>query len=191
METPDAMYLKPAPLAESNDPKIKALAKEIVGAKKGAAAAKAVFSWVRDNIDWQIVPVVGAKGVLARKPMQAECADKNNVFVALSRAAGIPARYVLVTGRLKVKRKDLDAEIPHVAAEVFVGGKWTMADPSYGKNTKDLIEACEWGEPIWKSLKGEPAPMAALPAPMFPDGINEALKTNPIALKYKELLSKK
>jgi transglutaminase-like putative cysteine protease len=191
MEVADAVYLNPAPLAESDNPKIKALAKEIVGKKKGAAAAKALFGWVRDKIEWQILPVIGAKGVLARKPMQAECADKNNVFIALSRAARIPARYVLVTGRLKVKRKDLDAEIPHVAAEVFVGGKWTMADPSYGENTKNIIEVCEWGVPIWKTLKGEPAPMAALPAPMFPDGINEALKTNPIALKYKELLSNK
>ncbi|MEM5804707.1 MAG: transglutaminase family protein [Candidatus Aenigmatarchaeota archaeon] len=191
METPDAVYLKPAPLAESDDEAIKALAKKIVGKKSGEAAAKALFSWVRDEIEWQIVPVVGAKNVLARKPMRAECADKNNVLVALARAAGIPARYVLITGKLKVKRKDLDVEIPHVAAEVFVGGKWVLADPSYGKNTKNIIEACQWGKPIWKSLKGEPTYVPALPAPMFPDGINEALKTNPIALKYKELLSKK
>ena len=181
-------FLKPAQLCEADDPAIRALVKKIVGKKKGLTAAKALFSWVRDKVEWQIVNVEGAKKVLGRKPMQAECADKNNVFVALARASGIPARYVLVTGFLKVKKKEVDAEIPHVAAEVFINGKWILSDPSYGKNTKSIIEESKFGEPTWKKAS-QIAPVPELPAPMFPDGINQALKQHPIALKYKELLA--
>lgn len=183
-------YLKATKLCECDSPKIRRLAKRIIGKKKGIAAARALFYWVREKIEWQIVPVVGAKRVLSRKPLRAECADKNNVMVALARAVGIPARYVLIMGRLKVKKKELDAVIPHVGCEVYIDGRWILADPSYGKNTRSIIEMCKWGKPVWKSAKSVQK-LVELPYPMFPREINKALKVHPIALKYKKLLSHK
>ncbi len=181
-------YLKPTNLCESNDSEIGKLAKKIIGDKKDEAAAKALFYWVRDNVIWDIVDIVGAKAVLKRKPMRAICIDKNNLMVALCRASGIPARYIMITGRLKVKKKEIDVDMPHVGCEVLIRGKWVIADPSYGEETKSIIEVSEFGVPIWSSAKEESG-MAELPKPVFPDGMNQGLKQHPVAAIYKKLLA--
>ena len=182
-------YLEPTNLCESNDPAIIDLAKEIVNDKIGEDAAKALFYWVRDNVTWDIEPIVGAKAALERNPRKAICIDKSNIMVAFCRAVGIPARYVVITGRLKVKRPELDVDMLHVAAEVLVNDKWILADPGYGEETKSIIEVSQFGEPIWIEDKlKEINRMEELPAPLFPDQMNEGLKKHPVAEIYKKLL---
>ncbi len=182
-------FLRSSQLCESNDRAVKSLAKKLVGNSHGLIAARKIFNWVRDNVEWDLIDVVGARKLLKRRPLRAECADKNNLAIALYRATGIPARYILLNGKLKVKRKDLDVEIPHVASEVHVNGKWILADPSYGADTKKIIAECQFGKPIWKTASSI-SKMAELPKPMFPDGINNAIHHHPVALKYKMLLAK-
>jgi len=182
------MYLSPSNLCESNDPKIRELSKRIAGGSSGEEAAKKLFLWVRDNVKWDVLPVVGAKGVISRNPMAGECADKNNVFVALARAAGIPARYVMVKSTLKSHNPAFKkAVVPHVGGQVQINGKWIMADPSYGKDTVGLVDLCEFGKPIWiKPL--EKHEMTELPKPMFPDGVNEMMQKDPLAKQLKDAL---
>ncbi len=182
-------YLKASNLCESNSKEIKSLTKKIVGDKKGVKAARTIFNWVQDNVKWDIISVVGAKKLLKRHPKKAICIDKNNLMVAMSRSVGIPARYILMKGKLKVKKKILDKEISHVASEVFVGGKWIISDPAYGEDTKKIIQPCKFGKPVWKSVK-EITRMSALPKPMFPTMINKALRVDPLAKLYRKELKK-
>ena len=100
-------YLEPSAFCESDAPEIRKLARKIVGKRKGRAAAAAIFNWVQKNVDYRIIPLVGARKVLKRRPRKAMCFDKTNLFVALSRAAGIPARYVILKCDFKIRRKDL------------------------------------------------------------------------------------
>ncbi len=155
-------YLKPSFLCESDDPEIKKLARKICeNEKDDLGKAKLIFKWVRDNVAWDLANVVGAKGILKRKPMRGICVDKASLFIALCRASGIPARYLLVWG-------DFDFKIPllngmsHAAAEVYVNNKWVIADPTFGKHTARIVPKSVFGKPTWKKAT-RIIPVAKLP----------------------------
>jgi len=145
-------YLKPTYLCESDSIEIIKLAKEIVKNKKGENAAKAAYLWVRDNVSWNVLKIEGAKSVLERRPLEAVCIDKTNLFVALCRAVGIPSRYILLDCVLKPKRKDLPPRTRHIAAEIFLNNKWIIADPDFGKTTEKIMPINEFGKPCWSRV---------------------------------------
>ena len=141
-------FLKPTYFCESDDPEIVRLARKIVGKKKGKAAAVALFNWVRDNIKYDIAYIIGAKGVLKRG--FGDCVDKTNLFVALCRASGISARYLVFTCNLKAPRKDLaSVKVPHCAAEIFVNNKWVICDPGFEKVVAKVNQPSTFGRPTW------------------------------------------
>jgi transglutaminase-like putative cysteine protease len=90
-------YLAPSSLIESNDPKIKSLSKEI-GADKEKAWEKveAYYDWVRENVKYKAGPIKGALAGL--KDGTGDCEELTSLFIALCRAADIPARTVWVQG---------------------------------------------------------------------------------------------
>jgi hypothetical protein len=91
-----APYLQPSPKIESRDAKIVALAKEI-GADKATAWEKveAIYDWVRAKLSYKKgAPLLGALAVL--KSGNADCEDMTSLFIAICRAANIPARTVWV-----------------------------------------------------------------------------------------------
>ena len=94
-------YLGPSPAIESTSPKIKKLAKQ-VGAdqEKGWDKAEAIYDWVRENVqfDAEFVdrPIRGALAALSSG--KGDCEDLSALFIAICRAAGIPARTVWVPG---------------------------------------------------------------------------------------------
>jgi hypothetical protein len=90
-------YLNPSPLIESTDPKIKSLAKEI-GADKEKAWEKveAYYDWVREKVKYKPGPIKGALAGL--KDGSGDCEELTSLFIALCRAADIPARTVWVQG---------------------------------------------------------------------------------------------
>ncbi|MFQ6009779.1 MAG: transglutaminase family protein [Candidatus Aenigmatarchaeota archaeon] len=145
-------YLEPSVFCESNSPEIRRLARRIVGKKKGRAAAVSIFNWVQKNVDYRIVPLVGASRILKRRPRKAMCLDKINLFVALCRAAGIPARYVIMKCDLKVKRKDLPKKAMHAAAEVKIKNRWVLADPSFSPRISKLIHVPGFGGRSWSKV---------------------------------------
>jgi hypothetical protein len=90
-------YLVPSPKIESRDAKIRALAKEI-GADKPKAwdHVEAIYDWVREHVKYKMGSLKGA--VAALKDGDGECEDLSSLFIAICRAAGIPARTVWVPG---------------------------------------------------------------------------------------------
>lgn len=90
-------YLAPSPKIESKDPKIRAVAKR-VGADKEKAweHVEAIYDWVRENVKYKNGPLKGALAAL--KDGTGDCEEMTSLFIAICRAAGIPARTVWVQG---------------------------------------------------------------------------------------------
>jgi hypothetical protein len=88
-------YLVPSPLIESNDPKIRELAKTIgVDKEKAWEHVEAIYDWVRAKIKYQEGPIKGALAGL--RDGTGDCEEITSLFIAICRAANIPARSVWV-----------------------------------------------------------------------------------------------
>jgi hypothetical protein len=89
-------FLGDSPYIESRHPKIRTLAREIVKDKpNGWAQAEAIYDYVRANVEYRESDLKGA--VDALKDKVGDCEAMTSLFVALCRAAKIPARMVWVT----------------------------------------------------------------------------------------------
>lgn len=147
-------FLKPSRYCESDDSGIRELSKNLTkGEKTERGKAEALFNWVKENVNYDIVPMVGAKKVLDKKPMVSMCYDKTNLFVALCRSLGIPSRYIIFDCELKVNRNDISSKAKHIVAEIFIDGNWTVVDPSFEDEIKSLIEPSVFGVPTWNTWK--------------------------------------
>jgi hypothetical protein len=91
------IYLGPSPLIESRDARIRALAREI-GADAATAweRVEAIYDWVRENVEYKNGPIKGALAAL--RDGTGDCEEMTSLFIAICRAAGIPARSVWVPG---------------------------------------------------------------------------------------------
>ncbi|MFP6601941.1 MAG: transglutaminase-like domain-containing protein [Pirellulaceae bacterium] len=91
-------YLLPSPFIESRDPRIRALAKQIVTDQASDwKKVEAMFDWVRENINYKFDPQL--RGALtALKNKQGDCEEMTSLFVALCRVNKIPARSVWIPG---------------------------------------------------------------------------------------------
>jgi hypothetical protein len=90
-------YLNPSSLIESNDAKIKSLSKEIGTDKEKAwEKVEAYYDWVRENVKYKKGPIKGALAGL--KDGTGDCEELASLFIALCRAADVPARTVWVQG---------------------------------------------------------------------------------------------
>jgi len=141
------IYLQPTNNCQSNDPTIKALASSITqGTSSNYQKATNLFNWVRDNIGYSFYynTKSGALGTLQAKT--ANCCDTTHLLVALSRAAGIPARYV--SGVCKFNSGTLYG---HVWAQLYVNDNWYTADAISSRNTFGVIN--NWDTTSW-TLKG-------------------------------------
>jgi hypothetical protein len=91
------LYLTPSPKIESRDPKIRELAKEIGVDKENAwEHVEAIYDWVREKVKYKNGPLKGALAAL--KDGTGDCEELTSLFIAICRAAGIPARTVWVPG---------------------------------------------------------------------------------------------
>ena len=90
-------YLVPSPKIESRSPKIRALAKTIgAGEEKAWQKVEAIYDWVREKVKYQNGPLKGALAAL--KDGTGDCEELTSLFIAICRAAGVPARTVWVPG---------------------------------------------------------------------------------------------
>jgi len=125
-----APYLKPEPLVQSEDPRIQAQARQIQGRTHSPERfARALVSWVHDELEKRItVSVPSAVEVLETR--RGDCNEHTVLFVALARAAGLPARtaagLVYVDGRFYY----------HAWPEVYLNG-WVAVDPTFGQFPAD------------------------------------------------------
>ncbi len=115
-------WLAPAPLIQSNDPRVQAQARLIIGREQDPArAARRLAAWVRANVERRAtVAVPSAVRVLEARV--GDCNEHAVLFVALARAAGLPAR--TVAGLLPVDGRFYY----HAWAEVYLGD-WVAVDP--------------------------------------------------------------
>lgn len=114
-----------------DDPVIQELAKKIVGAEKNSYwIARKIFDYVRLTLEykleggWNVAPVVLKRGT-------GSCSEYTFSFIALCRAAGLPARYV---GAIVVRGDDASLdEYFHRWPEVYLPNYgWIPIDPQGG-----------------------------------------------------------
>lgn len=115
------------------DGAVKSLAEQITKDKKSVLAkAKAIYDWTVENMYRDPATVGCGKGdvcLLLQKP-GGKCTDISSVFVALCRAAGVPAREVFGL-RLGKKAEEEITNWQHCWAEFFLPGRgWVPADPA-------------------------------------------------------------
>ena len=122
--------LSPEPLVQSGAPAIVQLARRIRGdTRDPIVAARRISQWVHDSLKKSIsVTIPSAIQVLDSR--EGDCNEHTQLFIALSRAAGIPAR--AAAGLALVGTKFYY----HAWPEVFVG-KWVAVDPTFGQFPAD------------------------------------------------------
>lgn len=131
-------YLKEQPYWQTTKKEVKDLALKL-------KTPYAIYQYVVDSLiyDFQRVqnsqPRVGALGVL-KKPTSAVCLEFTDLFIALARAAGIPAREVngfAYTQNTKERPLSLVKDVLHAWPEYYDSDlqTWVMIDPTWGNTT--------------------------------------------------------
>ena len=122
--------LQPEPLLEVKHPEIVALAQRLAGSsREPGVVAQRINTWVHDSLRKEIsIGIPSALQVLrARK---GDCNEHAQLFVALARAAGVPAR--VASGLTYVDGKFYY----HAWPEVLLRG-WVAVDPTFGQFPAD------------------------------------------------------
>jgi hypothetical protein len=122
--------LRPEPLIQSKDPQIVALATRIAaGSRDPVVVAERLTRWVHDSLEKEITfGIPNALQVL--KTRSGDCNEHTQLYVALARALGLPARSA--AGLALVKGKFYY----HAWPEVYLG-RWTAVDPTFGQFPAD------------------------------------------------------
>jgi transglutaminase-like putative cysteine protease len=131
------------------DGEVKQLADRITkGQSTNLQKARAIYDWTVENMYRD--PNTKGCGLgnvceLLKKP-GGKCTDISSVFIALCRAAGVPAREVFSI-RLGKKAEEDITTYQHCWAEFFVPGfGWVTADPADVRKAM-LVEKLELGDP--------------------------------------------
>jgi len=98
-----------SPKIETRDRRIRALAREIgADAPNAWSRVEAIYDWVRENVEYKNGPLKGAVAALEDKT--GDCEELTSLFIAICRAADIPARTVWVEGHCYPEFYLADAE---------------------------------------------------------------------------------
>lgn len=144
-------YLKPNKLGPI-DGEVKKLADEITKDKTTVLSkARAIYDWVCQNTFRDPNTIGCGKGdvcALLKRP-GGKCTDISSVFIALCKAAGIPAREVFSI-RLGKKPEEDITTYQHCWAEFYLPGYgWVSTDPADVRKAM-LVEKLEWDNPKTK-----------------------------------------
>jgi hypothetical protein len=124
-------FLQPSAVAPSDDARVQAKAREIIGNERNAwAAARLLMAWVYRNMvkvsseprPMSALEVLGA--------MQGDCTEHTVLLAALAQSVGIPAR--MVAGLTYADK----AFHYHAWNELYVG-EWVEMDATWGEETLD------------------------------------------------------
>ncbi len=127
-----AIYLRPTSLGPI-DGEVKKLAEEItLGKSTVLAKAKAIYDWACENT-YRNPATKGCGAGNVCKLLQdpgGKCADISSLYVALARAAGVPAREILGLRQGKKSGQDITTW-QHCWAEFYLPGHgWLPVDPA-------------------------------------------------------------
>ena len=118
-----AKYLAATPQINSNAPEVLSLGKQIAGNDKdGRSVARKIGEWTHQNLKWKKVQSDVVETLASR---EADCLEHSELYVALARSLGLPAR--VVTGAA-LGGGSFGA---HAWVEVYLG-KWVELDPTWG-----------------------------------------------------------
>ncbi len=123
-------FLQPEPLVQSDDPRIQAQARQIIGrTRRPERAAELLTRWVDERVRKEVtLSVPSALDVYQRR--RGDCNEHTVLFVALARAVGLPSRtaagLVYLDGTFYY----------HAWAEVYLNG-WVAVDPTFGQFPAD------------------------------------------------------
>ncbi|MGH9755898.1 MAG: transglutaminase domain-containing protein, partial [Blastocatellia bacterium] len=118
-----APFLNPTARINSKDPRIVALAKQIVGEDgDGRGVARKIGEWTYGNLKWKKVENDTVETLASR---EADCLEHSELYVAMARSLGLPAR--VVTGAA-LGAGSFGA---HAWVEIYLG-KWVEIDPTWG-----------------------------------------------------------
>lgn len=123
---------------ETNNDKIRELADEL-------RTPEAIYAYVVNTLKYDFKrvtdekPRLGAIGAL-NSPNSAVCREYTDLFIAIARAAGIPAREIdgyAYTDNARQKPLSQEKDILHVWPEYYDTEKhtWVMVDPTWGSTT--------------------------------------------------------
>jgi transglutaminase-like putative cysteine protease len=131
---PDAhpdMYLRPESLVPDS-PAFQAVASEVTAGKSGdLAKARAIFDHTIETFKYQRYGTGWGKGdaVRACDAKSGNCTDFHAYFIAVTRAAGIPARFA-IGASIPSERNDGGIDGYHCWAEFYAEGQWWPVDLS-------------------------------------------------------------
>ena len=125
-----SVFLDDEPLLESNSPEIRTLAQRLRGTETDPrVVAERINGWAYDSLRKEItVGVPSALGTLRTRV--GDCNEHTQLFVALARAAGIPARVAAGLAYLDGKF------YYHAWPEVWLE-RWVAVDPTFGQFPAD------------------------------------------------------
>ena len=132
----DSKYLDEEEGIESTDPMIIDLAKRLTdGQFTPLAKAKSIFAYIKSRFDYQITNETNQSALKALKRQYGSCVDFSLAYIALCRAAGIPARYVggYRLDETKISSKpQLLTPYAHAWVEIQLPQLgWVTVDPTY------------------------------------------------------------
>jgi transglutaminase-like putative cysteine protease len=144
-------FLRPSELCDSDNLQVKSTAEKLtMNSKTPRDAAIEIFYFIRDEIPLAFVnPETTASRTL--KNREGSCFTKATLQMALLRSVGIPARFRILKFRgndpnewkgilpsFAVSR--MPEQFPHYLVEVYIEGKWIMADATFDKALLPDIE---------------------------------------------------
>jgi hypothetical protein len=127
--------LTSTPFMQVDDPKVRALAAEIVGDDRDATkVAHKLLDWVFENLAKEAtVSVPNAVQVLEMR--KGDCNEHAVLFAALARAAGLPAR--MVAGTVYASPEGAAGAFYYHAWNLVWLGDWVAVDPTFGQFPAD------------------------------------------------------
>jgi len=123
-------YLAPSAAIDSDHPTIRQAAQQLAEkAPADQARVLALVDYVAETVQDSYESNLGtASQVLERK--SGDCSEHTLLFVALARAAGLPAREI--SGLVYASDQERHF-VWHAWAEVLVDGRWVAVDPTFGE----------------------------------------------------------
>ena len=135
----ESEFLAPSAYIQASHPDIQAKSKEIlVGEVNSWRAAEKLCQWVYESIIDKNISGGFSSSLETLESLTGDCTEHTVLFIALARAAGIPAR--ICSGLVFSK----DAFYYHFWPEVYVG-RWVQMDPTLGQVIADANHIQLWG----------------------------------------------
>ncbi|MFZ5823620.1 MAG: transglutaminase-like domain-containing protein [Bacillota bacterium] len=141
-EKVDPRYLAPEAGVESDNAAIRAAALRVTADKETTTEqAEALIRFVVDRLDYDLNAASRNRGALAGfESRVGVCTEYAGLFVAMARAAGIPARLVYGWARNTGLEGALNAQNRHVWAEYYDAEKgWVAVDPTFAEVQEDVL----------------------------------------------------